>query len=146
VRASVHSIARGSRVLVINGDRDAYNDESGTLSDFGLMHAASLATIERSALVSTNFTVPGKHVLQVRPAYRHNAETNDNLPLAFDWVRRAADMPDGPAAPFYVQWQRKFDYVYFLLARPGDGNPDARYLRPISEGPGFRLYRVVEDG
>jgi hypothetical protein len=141
-RASVLMMERGARVLVVHGDRDAYNNETGTISDFGLMHAASRATIERAALVSTNFTVPGKHVLRVRPAFRHSVESNDDLPPSADWLRRAADPPDESETLFWSQWPRKFDYVYVLFVRAGDGNPDERHLRLTAEGPGFRLYRV----
>ena len=143
-RSSVLSIERAARVLVVHGDRDAYNDESGTISDFGLMHAASRATIERSALVSTNFTVAGKQVLQVRPEYRHFVESNDDLPPSAGWLRRAADPPDESDRMFWSQWPRKFDYVYVLFVRSGDGNPDQRYLRLAAEGPGFRLYQVIK--
>ena len=143
-RASIESMERAVRVLVVHGDRDAYNDESGTISDFGLMHAASRATIERAALVSTNFTVAGKQILHVRPQYRHNVEANDDLPPRAEWLRRAADPPDESEKLFWSQWPRKFDYVYFLFVRPSDGNPDERHLRLAFEGPGFRLYRVIK--
>ena len=43
---AVKSIARGARVLVVHGDRSS----TGLISDLGLVHIASLATIERSAL------------------------------------------------------------------------------------------------
>jgi hypothetical protein len=142
-RRTVLAMPRGARVLVVHGDRDAYNDESGTVSDFGLVHAASLATIERSALVSTNFTVVGKHILHVRPAYRNFVEANDNIPPAAGWLARAAGPPDESDRFFWSQWPRKFDYVYFLFARAGDGNPDPRYLELAGQGAGFRLYRVI---
>ena len=63
---AVKSIARGARVLVVHADRSS----TGLISDLGLVHIASLATIERSALVSTAFTVEGKHILQVRDEFR----------------------------------------------------------------------------
>ena len=37
------------------------------VADLGLVHAACLAMIERSALVTTAFTVVGKQILHVRP-------------------------------------------------------------------------------
>src|SRR5206468_11613511 len=51
-RESVRHIERGSKVLV------AYADPSGgdSLKDLALVHAACLAIIERSALVTTAFT------------------------------------------------------------------------------------------
>ena len=53
---SVEKIKRGARVLVVYGDRSTGKE----ISDFNLVHAASMAVIERSALVSTEFTVKGK--------------------------------------------------------------------------------------
>ncbi len=68
--------------------------EAGTVSDFGLLHAASLATIERSALVSTTFVVPGKHVLQVREPFRRFVNLEDRVPPSVEWLKRAAGPVD----------------------------------------------------
>jgi hypothetical protein len=142
-RQAVLTIDRGARVLVARGDRDAYNRATNTVSDFGLLHAASLATIERSAFVSTNFAIPGKQILQVRPEFWNSVDHHDRLPPNADWLRRAADPPDESDRLFWSQWPRKFDYVYVVLALPDDPNPDERHLRLAFEGPGFRLYRVI---
>ena len=142
-RASALTIERGARVLVARGDRDAYNRETGTVSDFGLLHAASLATLERSAMVSTNFTIAGKQILYVRPQFRDSVDHNDNPPPSADWLRRSADPPDESDRFSWSQWPRKFDYVYVVFARKTDPNPDERNLRLTVEGPGFRLYRVI---
>src|ERR1039458_7858859 len=58
MRASVKKIAPGATVLV------AYADPTGgeDVRDLGLVHAACLAIIERSALVTTAFTVQGKQI------------------------------------------------------------------------------------
>ena len=73
---SVKRISPGSTVLV------AYADPSGgdDVADLGLVHAACLAMIERSALVTTAFTVPGKQIMHVRAAYRHQVDTEDGMP------------------------------------------------------------------
>ena len=145
-RASALTIERGARVLVARGDRDAYNRETGTVSDFGLLHAASLATIERSAFVSTNFTIAGKQILHVRPQFRDSVDHNDRPPPSADWLRRSADPPDESARFSWSQWPRKFDYVYVVFARESDGNPDERNLRLTFAGSGFRLYQVIKAG
>ena len=69
-RSSVRRIAPGSKVFVAYADRALGED----VRDLGLVHAACIATIERSALVTTVFTVAGKQVLHVRPEYRDYAD------------------------------------------------------------------------
>jgi hypothetical protein len=140
---SVLAVERGSRILVTHGDREAYQDESETLSDFGLMHAATLAAVERSALVSTMFTVSGKHILKVRSRYRGSVETEDRIPPRADWLADATERAKTFGAAFWSRWPRDFDYVYVLFARRRDPNPDAARLAPVAQGEGFRLYRVV---
>ncbi len=112
---SVQSVERGARILVVHGDRDAY--AARTVSDFELLHAASLATIERSALVSTIFVVPGKHVLQVREPFRRYVNLEDRVPPSVDWLKRAAGQADDKL--YWNQWPQHFDYVYVLFTQPG---------------------------
>ena len=69
-RSSVRRIAPGSKVFVAYADRALGED----VRDLGLVHAACIATIERSALVTTVFTVEGKQVLHVRPEFRDYAD------------------------------------------------------------------------
>ena len=52
-RSSVRRIMPGSKVFVAYADRSQGED----VRDLGLVHAACIATIERSALVTTVFTV-----------------------------------------------------------------------------------------
>jgi hypothetical protein len=136
---SARSLERGARVLVAHGDRTAY--EVGTVSDFGLLHAASLATIERSARVSTAFVVPGKHVLQVREPFRRFVNLEDRVPPSADWLKRAAGQADDRL--YWSQWPQHFDYVYVLFTMPGSANPDADHLALAADAPGFQLYRVI---
>jgi hypothetical protein len=141
-RQSALSIDRGSRVLVVHADRPSF--EEGTTSVFGLLHAASLATIERSALVSTNFVVPGKHVLQVRAPFRRFVNIGDHVPPSADWLKLAAGPLDESDKYYWSQWPLHYDYVYVLFAQPGRANPDAEHLALAAEGWGFQLYRVIK--
>jgi hypothetical protein len=136
---SVRSIARGARVLVVHGDRSS----TGLISDLGLVHIASLATIERSALVSTAFTVEGKHILQVRDEFRPFVDARDGTPPSLPYFLDAAT---GPGPYYFSDWPRHFDYVFILFTQPGAANPDPIRLAPVDEGRHFQLYRVIAHG
>jgi hypothetical protein len=133
---SVRLIARGARVLVVHGDRSS----TGLISDLGLMHIASLATIERSALVSTAFTVEGKHILQVRDEFRPFVDGEDGTPPSLPYFLAAAD---GPGPFYFSDWPQHFDYVFVLFTKPGALNPDPIRLELVDSGRHFQLYRVV---
>jgi hypothetical protein len=135
---SVKLLDRGSRVLVV---RD-YDTDTGEITDNGLVHAASLATIERSALVTTAFTVKGKHILQVRKEFHKYVETEDQLPPAVEYLPQAAERINAGSPYFWDLWPRHFDYVYILLTEKGAQCPDRKYLMLVHEGAGFQLYRV----
>ncbi len=132
---SVGLIDRGARVLVVHGDRSTVDD----VSDFELVHAPSLATIERSALVSTTFTVKGKQVLRVRDNFKRYVETEDRTPPSIPYFLQAAHQ-DVPY--FFTQWPAHFDYVYILFTKHG-ANPDLADLKQVFDGPNFQLYRVI---
>lgn len=138
-RQSVNAITRGARVLVVFGDRSSCKE----ISDFNLVHAASLATIERSALVSTEFTVRGKQILHPRKEFERLVETRDWLPPELPFVMQAADPADGATAGyFWNRWPQHYDYVYILFAKPNVANPNRKYLDRIFTGADFQLYRV----
>jgi hypothetical protein len=135
-RQAVMSIARGARVVVAHGDRSS----TGLISDLGLLHIASLATIERSALASTAFTVEGKHILQVREAFRPYVDDRDGTPPSLPYFVAAAS---GPGPYYFSDWPRHFDYAFVLFTKPGDPNPDPAHLKPLVEGRHFQLYGVI---
>jgi hypothetical protein len=137
--SSVSSIERGSRVLVVHGSGG--EDEEITNSD--LMHAASLATIERSALVTTAFTVRGKHILQVRDAYKKIVDTEDRWPPSLPFVLDVAERDDPKNQYFWELWPRHYDYVYILFTKRGWRCSDRKHLQLVHEGPEFQLYRVI---
>lgn len=139
-RRSAMTLPRGARVLVVHADRAAF--EEGTVSVFGLLHAAAYAIIERSALVSTAFVVPGKHVLQPRAPFHRIFNVDDFVPPRAEWLAAAATPADAGKL-YWSDWPRNFDYVYVLFTRPGAANPDVRHLEPAGDGPGFQRYRVM---
>ncbi|MBP0651779.1 hypothetical protein J8J40_32435, partial [Mycobacterium tuberculosis] len=70
--------------------------------------------IDRSALVSTAFTVQGKQIMSVRPAYRDRVDTEDGDPPAISRLL-AATMPHyGDTGNYWDNWRLKHDYVAVL--------------------------------
>jgi hypothetical protein len=139
VHESVKYIERGSQVLV------AYADPSGgdDVRDLGLMHAACLAMIERSALVTTAFTVPGKQILRVRADYADRADTEDGTPPTVEKLLVNEDDPRLEPAGYWNDWQDHYDYVYVLFTEKHADNPDPVHLRLVYEGRRFQLYRMA---
>jgi len=138
-RQSVDTIKRGSRVLVVFGDRSAFKD----VSDFEIVHAASLATIERSALVTTLFTVRGKQIMHARKEFQKYVETEDHWPPSLPYVLQVTDGDKATVSYFWNDWPAHYDYVYILFATPGFRNPDRNHLGLAYSGDAFQLYRVL---
>jgi len=136
-RASVRRIAPGSKVFVAYADHSAGDD----VRDLGLVHAASIATIDRSALVTTIFTVSGKQVLRVRPEYRDYVDTHDGTPPSIAQLLIAAERPLPDAPDYWANWT-KFDYLYILFTEDDAPNPDPTRLRLVADGDRFQLYRI----
>lgn len=136
---SVKAIKRGARVLVVYGDRSSGRE----VSDFELVHAASLATIERSAMVSTLFTVKGKQILHARREFEKYVETEDRWPPSLPYILRIADGDKANASYFWNDWPQHYDYVYILFTTPGMHNPDRTHLGLLFDGAVFQLYGVL---
>jgi len=137
-RESTRHIDRGAQVLVAYADAQAGEDTR----DQPLVHAASLAVIERSALVATNFTVPGKQVLRVREQYRAQVDTADGTPPHIDELLEVAEDPSSEKSAYWKQWTVDFDYLYVLFTEPNYENPDPALLTAIFAGDRFVLYRI----
>lgn len=142
---SVKRIERGATVLV------AYADEGSgdELADYPLVHAACLAMIERSALVTTAFTVPGKQILQVRDDYRQRVDTADTTPPSIAQLMKVAASvatpPDSHApAPYWADWQDDYDYIYVLFTDRNAPNPAPDRLLLVHDDARFQLYRVLK--
>ena len=137
-RQSVQMLNRGAKVVV------AYADPNGGdyLRDYGLMHADCIAIIDRSALVTTEFTVVGKQILHARPAYRSRVDTEDGTPPMIGTLVRVADRQDTNVGDYWRRWTSDYDYLYVLFTDPNFENPDPTHLTEIFAGDRFILYRI----
>jgi hypothetical protein len=136
-RESVDLIDRGAKVMVAYADPDGGDD----VRNLGLVHAACLAVIERSALVTTVFTVVGKQILHVRADYRDRVDTQDGTPPTIDSVLHVAEQ-DASGDDYWRRWSTDYDYLYVLFTDARYKNPDPTRLTPVFTGDKFMLYRI----
>jgi hypothetical protein len=132
-------IERGSRILVAYADAEAGENAR----DQGLAHAACMAVIERSAMVTTVFTVVGKQVLHARPAYRDSVDTDDGTPPSIAQLLEVAANPDSDVDAYWSDWTVDYDYVYILFTQPNQENPDPTRLTTKFASERFALYRIL---
>ena len=152
-RGSVKRIKPGSKVLVAYGHASGGDD----VSDLGLVHAACLAIIERSALVTTAFTVVGKQILHVKPKYRRLVDTEDGTPPTIERLVLAVSESApvelehqsahvihsaGEEDTYWQDWNTKFDYLYVLFTDDDTENPAPEHLTLVQNASRFQLYRI----
>jgi hypothetical protein len=137
-RQSVKLLDRGAKVLVAYADPDGGDD----VRDLGLVHADCMAIIERSALVTTAFTVVGKQILHARPEYRERVDTVDGTPPMINDLVRVADGPGAKSDEYWRRWTSDYDYLYVLFTETGFRNPDPDHLTEMFAGERFVLYRI----
>jgi len=137
-RESTRHIAHGAKVLVAYADPNAGDDAN----DQPLVHAASLAVIDRAALVATNFTVPGKQVLRVRPEFRDMVDTKDGTPPSVDDLMEVAEEAGAENSAYWRRWTTDYDYLYVLFTDSNYENPDPALLSSVYVGDRFVLYRL----
>jgi hypothetical protein len=138
-RESVRLIERGSKVLVAYADPDAGDDPK----DLGLVHAACIAIIERSALVTTAFTVVGKQILQVRDPYRARVDRDDGTPPSVAQLMQVSAQPGEGEGNYWGKWTADYDYVYVLFTDDEFENPDPARLTALYTGERFALFRIL---
>ena len=141
-RDSLKRIKRGSTVLVVYANAASGDD----VRDLGLVHAPCLAMIERSALVTTAFTVEGKQVMQVRDDYRNQVDTRDGDPPTLAQLLLAAEKHLDDKKVYWHGWEKNFDYVYVLFTEDEAANPSPERLKLVDDGARFQLYKVVKPG
>ncbi len=141
MRSSLRFIDAGSKVLVSTANKPTGTEEM----NLPLSHAACLAMIERSSLVTTAFAVAGKQILNVRPDYRAIADVEDgeppNVAALITAARAGAQSP--PVTGYWRQWADRYDFVYVLYTAPGDANPMPDHLELLYDGINFQLYEVI---
>ena len=139
-RQALAEVPRGAKILVAHAD----DPHGAPAAQDAISHAPSLATIERSALVSTAFAVKGKQIMSVRPAFHDRVDTVDGEPphvsqlVATNYVRE----DDAPRQHFWDEWTSEHDFLFVLHTEPGTDNPDPDLLTPMHDGNGFQLYRI----
>lgn len=137
-RASVKRLKQGSKVLVAYTKGDGGDD----VSDYALVHAACLAIIEKSALVTTVFSVKGKQILHVRPEYRSIVDNEDGTPPTTARLLVAAKKADLDNPKYWDLWPQHYDYLYLLFTESDAPNPDPAHLTLLQDGTNFQLYRI----
>ena len=137
-RLSVGMIEPGSTVLVANADEPAGSDAF----NMPLSHAACIAMLERSSLVSTAFSVPGKQILSVNEKYRDRVDTLDGEPPTVSQLIAAANQDrSAPSGHYWDRWTEQFEYVYVLYT-DGATNPAPDLMKLVYQGPHFQLFKV----
>lgn len=143
LRASLVSVPRGSKILVSVADEPRGTETAQT----SISHAPCLAMIERSALVSTAFTVKGKQIMTVRPAFHDRVDTEDGEPPRVSQLVAASYVldEDAPRDHFWDKWTVEDDYVIVLYTEREADNPDPNNLDLVWDGRNFQLYKVKKD-
>jgi hypothetical protein len=139
-RNSVKRIQKGATILVASADPTGGDD----VRDLGLVHAACLAMIERSALVTRAFTVRGKQIMHVRPDYVNRVDTEDGSPPSVEQLIVSAVHRDGEKDQYWQNWQKNYDYLYILFTEDAAPNPAPDILELVADGDRFQLYRVLK--
>jgi len=134
------TIERGARVMVAQAD-----DPDGNVSiNDGLSHVPCLAIIERSALVSTAFTVKGKQILGVRPPFTEIVDRDDGfLPNMSQLIAAESQTPAND--PFWATWYKDHDYVVEMFGGSEAINPDPDHLELTYKSEKFQIFRVLKD-
>ncbi len=131
---------RGARVMVAQADEP---DGVVSIND-GLSHVPCLAIIERSALVSTAFTVKGKQILGVKAPFSEIVDRDDGfLPNMSQLVAAESQTPAND--PFWATWFKDHDYVVEMFGGIEAVNPDPDHLELVYKSEKFQIFRILKD-
>ncbi|MFV0295549.1 MAG: hypothetical protein ACK5JT_05460 [Hyphomicrobiaceae bacterium] len=138
VEAALMHLKPGARLLTVTAD-----DSKGTEPDeLGLDHAASLASILRSALTTRTFTVAGKQILAVKPAFRNHVDQLDGSPPDLRMFQEYARSNDPAKYIYWHDWTERFDNVLVIFTPKRFSNPSPGALDLLAAGDRFALYAV----
>jgi hypothetical protein len=142
IKASFKLLPRGSFILV--GSNDTKDMGSTVLTDAPMSRAPTLAVYYANAFVSSLYTIPGTHAVEVRSELKYldvNNKTETYAPPSLSTLRLIAGGGNSPNAPMYIRnWTSDFDYVYLLGPQHADVLPDK--LEEMYSSRRFTLYRV----
>jgi hypothetical protein len=117
---------------------------SNVLMEAPMWRAPTLAVYYAKAFVSSLYTVPGTHAVEVRPELHHldvNTKTETYEPPSLVILKTIAEGGNPLDAPGYIRnWQNDFDYLYLL--GPHVTNALPKILIEIATERRFTLYRI----
>lgn len=139
-RTALTDVPRGAKVLVAYAD----DPQGSQATQEALSHAPCVAMIERSALVSTAFTVKGKQIMSMRPEYQARVDTEDGTPPGVSQLVAASYVRDegAPRLHYWDDWTNDHDYLFVLYTARDSANPDPDDLKLVHNGRGFQLYQI----
>lgn len=141
LRNSIRAMPPGSRLLVADADVT----DAAVAIEAALSHAPNLAVIERSALVSRLFVVPGKQILRAREGAREHVDNEDGDTPTISRVMASSDGPSSSGPTYWDNWQSTYDYMIVLGTDPNESaNPDPDLLRMIHNGREFQLFKIIK--
>jgi hypothetical protein len=83
-------------------------------------------------------------VMQVRPAFRNQVDTQDGTPPTIEQIILAADQHANDTSVYWHGWESRFDYVYVLFTEDDAPNPAPDRLKLVHDGGRFQLYKVIK--
>ena len=142
MKASFGLLRQKSFILV--GSSSVHDNPATLLLEAPMWRAPTLAVYYANAFVSSLYTLPGTHAVEVKAEWRHldiNGKIETYEPPSLAILKTIAEGGNVPGTPQYIRnWQKDFDYVYLL----GPHKPDAfpKVLVEIATDRRFTLYQV----
>ena len=142
IKASFTLLRQKSFILVASSP--APDNSSSLLIEAPMWRAPTLAVYYAKAFVSSLYTIPGTHAVEVKSEWQHldiNSKTETYEPPSFAILKTIAEGGYVPNAPQYIRnWQSDFDYVYLLGPHVPNAFPNT--VDEIASDRRFTLYRV----
>ncbi|MCK4830864.1 hypothetical protein KA005_84920, partial [bacterium] len=141
LRESFKRIERGSTVLV--GRKQNVADPF--FRAWPLNYAGCLAIIDRSSFAPSVFSQKGHQVLTVTPQFQDiDMQPASFVPELSDIVlaRRETRRSQGGKPKYWMNWDKRFDYLLVLYTRDTDINPLPDRLSLLYRSNHFQLYKI----
>jgi hypothetical protein len=141
LRNSFKRIEIGSTVLVGRAE----NVPDPFYRAWPLNFAGCLVVIDRSSFAPSAFSQKGKQVLTVKPRFRDiDMQPESLVPEISDIVMAGRDtgQDQGGKPKYWMNWEKRFDYLLVLYTRDTDVNPLPERLSLIYRSNHFQLYKI----